>query len=179
MTTETTLSVPEIHCNHCKMSLERVGARGRRLWSLGADATVAVAYDDEVVDLGAIRAPSSRATQSPTDVRSDTLRFEVDGMTCATCAVRIERVLGRQEGVSRAAVNLAATMAEVDVAPGTDVTRLMQAVEKIGYGIKPAQEEPRDVQEHYGEDERVQWRRFDRRSSRCRSWCWPCSPDDP
>ena len=81
-------------------------------------------------------------------------------MTCATCAVRIERVLGRQEGVSRAAVNLAATMAEVDVAPGTDVTRLMQAVEKIGYGIKPAQEEPRDVQEHYGEDERVQWRRF-------------------
>jgi heavy metal translocating P-type ATPase len=81
-------------------------------------------------------------------------------MTCATCAVRIERVLGRQEGVQRAVVNLAATTAEVEIAPGTDVTRLIQAVEKIGYGIKPAEEEPRDVTEHYGDEERVQWRRF-------------------
>ncbi|MEX1288007.1 MAG: cation transporter, partial [Acidimicrobiia bacterium] len=26
-------------------------------------------------------------------------RFDVGGMTCAACATRVERVLGRQEGV--------------------------------------------------------------------------------
>ena len=81
-------------------------------------------------------------------------------MTCATCAVRIERVLGRQEGVERAEVNLAATTAEVDVAPGTDVTALMGAVEKIGYAMAPSASQPRDVFEHYGEDEKSQWRNF-------------------
>lgn len=58
MTTKTTLSVPEIHCNHCKMSLEgAVGAlEGVASVEVSVpDATVAVAYDDEVVDLGAIK----------------------------------------------------------------------------------------------------------------------------
>ncbi|MGB7860492.1 MAG: heavy metal-associated domain-containing protein, partial [Acidimicrobiia bacterium] len=44
--------------------------------------------------------------------------FDVDGMTCATCAVRIERVLARQEGVERASVNLAGASAAVRVRPG-------------------------------------------------------------
>jgi cation-transporting ATPase V/Cu+-exporting ATPase len=81
-------------------------------------------------------------------------------MTCATCAVRIERVLTRQEGVRRAYVNLASTSAEVDIDPDTDVDSLIAAVEKIGYGIKPAEDEPRDVHDLYGEGEKLQWRRF-------------------
>lgn len=81
-------------------------------------------------------------------------------MTCATCAVRIERVLSRQEGVHRANVNLAATTAEVAVDEGADIAGLMAAVEKIGYSIAPAEDTPRDVAEKYSEGERVQWRRF-------------------
>lgn len=34
-------------------------------------------------------------------------------MTCATCGVRVERVLSRQEGVENAAVNLAGATASV------------------------------------------------------------------
>ncbi len=81
-------------------------------------------------------------------------------MTCATCAVRIERILARQEGVRSATVNLAATSAEVAVDEGTDLAGLMSAVEKIGYSIAPAAEMPRDVSEKYGEGERDQWRLF-------------------
>lgn len=58
MTTETTLSVPEIHCDHCKMSLEgAVGAlEGVASVQVSVpDATVAVAYDDGLVDLDAIK----------------------------------------------------------------------------------------------------------------------------
>lgn len=47
--TETTITVPEIHCNHCKTSLE--GAVGRLSGVARVDvdvdtATIAVAFDD-------------------------------------------------------------------------------------------------------------------------------------
>jgi cation-transporting ATPase V/Cu+-exporting ATPase len=83
-------------------------------------------------------------------------------MTCATCAVRIERVLGRQEGVEAANVNLAGATALVRVTDSVDLEDLESAVAKIGYNIAPHDggERPRDMVEHYHDDEKVQWRRF-------------------
>ena len=83
-------------------------------------------------------------------------------MTCATCAVRIERVLDRQEGVEQAAVNLAGASASIRATADVDVDTLAAAVEKIGYEIKvhDASSDPRDVVEMYSEEEMVQRRRF-------------------
>jgi len=83
-------------------------------------------------------------------------------MTCATCAVRIERVLGRQDGVDAVSVNLAGASALVRVGDGVDVETLRSAVDKLGYRIVPHHdaEQPRDMVEHYHGDEDVQWRRF-------------------
>lgn len=83
-------------------------------------------------------------------------------MTCATCAVRIERVLGRQDGVEAANVNLAGASAMVRVGEDTDVEALQAAVAKLGYAIAPhtADDQPRDMVEHYHDDAKVQWRRF-------------------
>ena len=83
-------------------------------------------------------------------------------MTCATCAVRIERVLGRQEGVESASVNLAGASASVRVAADADVEGLTTAVDKIGYGltVHDADHETRDVVEMYSDEERQQRRRF-------------------
>jgi copper-transporting P-type ATPase V len=83
-------------------------------------------------------------------------------MTCATCAVRIERVLGRQDGVEAANVNLAGASAMVRVGDGIDVEALQAAVAKLGYAMAPhtADDQPRDMVEHYHDDARVQWRRF-------------------
>lgn len=47
--TEKTLSVPEIHCNHCKMSIEGAVSAVPGVTSATVDidgATVAVAFDD-------------------------------------------------------------------------------------------------------------------------------------
>jgi copper chaperone len=55
---EATLQAPEIHCDHCKMSIEgAVGALdGVESVDVGiADATLRVAYDDSRVDLGTIK----------------------------------------------------------------------------------------------------------------------------
>ena len=74
-------------------------------------------------------------------------------MTCATCAVRIERVLGKQEGVANAAVNLAGASASVQVTKEADTDTLIAAVDKIGYGLEvhDAGDAPRDVVEMYSE----------------------------
>jgi Cu+-exporting ATPase len=69
---------------------------------------------------------------------AETMRLQIEGMTCAACAVRVEKVLRRQEGVATATVNLAANRAHVAVLPGTRVEDLCAAVEGAGYGATPA-----------------------------------------
>jgi len=59
--------------------------------------------------------------------------LEIEGMTCASCASRIERKLNKLEGVE-AAVNYATERASVNFDPGrTDVDALVAAVESAGY----------------------------------------------
>jgi cation-transporting ATPase V len=65
------------------------------------------------------------------------LDFEVQGMTCGSCAVRIQRVLGRQPGVAGAEVNFATGKARVAPGGAVDVEGLQAAVERIGYRISP------------------------------------------
>jgi len=87
-----------------------------------------------------------------TDTQSIT--FDVDGMTCASCALRIERVLGKQDGVETAIVNYAGHEARAEVGPDVDVEALRAAVAKIGYEIDPvvAGEERVSVTERYDEE---------------------------
>lgn len=81
----------------------------------------------------------------------DTIRFDVEGMTCASCALRIERVLGKQEGVESAVVNFAGQEARAVVDPGSvNMAALTAAIDKIGYEITPMTgEEDRSLDERY------------------------------
>ncbi len=83
-------------------------------------------------------------------------------MTCATCAVRVERVLSRQEGVESASVNLAGATASVRADGEIDPSELAAVVEKIGYRltVRDQDHEARDVVEMYSDEERLQRRRF-------------------
>ncbi|MDF1587347.1 heavy metal translocating P-type ATPase [Marinimicrococcus flavescens] len=65
----------------------------------------------------------------------------VRGMTCASCADRIEKALLRVPGVLAASVNLALERAELRVVPDAVKTgELVAAVEKAGYGAALADE---------------------------------------
>ncbi|MBM4351224.1 MAG: copper-translocating P-type ATPase, partial [Deltaproteobacteria bacterium] len=61
----------------------------------------------------------------------------VTGMSCASCAARIEKGLGSVEGVSQATVNFAAEKATVLFHPGqTDISNLIEKVKDLGYGAR-------------------------------------------
>ena len=55
---EVLLQAPEIHCDHCKMSIEDAVGTLDGVQSVEvaiADATVRVAYDDALVELASIK----------------------------------------------------------------------------------------------------------------------------
>ncbi|WP_395062582.1 heavy metal translocating P-type ATPase [Paraburkholderia silvatlantica] len=75
--------------------------------------------------------------------RTDTAvaELEIHGMTCASCAMRVEKALAKVPGVTRASVNLATEKATVEAsgggAPAALAAALLAAVEKAGYEAVP------------------------------------------
>ncbi|MCF1490625.1 heavy metal translocating P-type ATPase [Pseudomonas sp. AA27] len=66
-------------------------------------------------------------------VPTRTLELQIGGMTCASCAGRVERALGKLPGVEQVSVNLASERAHLEVLEGVDDGALIAAVEKAGY----------------------------------------------
>ena len=65
------------------------------------------------------------------------VRLDLEGMTCASCAARIERKLNKLEGVD-ATVNFVTEQAMVTCDPHVGVDALVAAVEAAGYGASQA-----------------------------------------
>jgi len=59
----------------------------------------------------------------------------VVGMTCASCAGRVEKALASVPGVREASVNLATEVATVKADPALDLQAMRAAVEKAGYEV--------------------------------------------
>ena len=57
----------------------------------------------------------------------------IDGMTCASCATRVEKVLKQLPGVTDATVNLATETATISGA--TDAASVQRAIEKAGFSV--------------------------------------------
>ncbi|MET9656931.1 heavy metal translocating P-type ATPase [Streptomyces sp. NPDC006510] len=65
-----------------------------------------------------------------------TAELTIGGMTCASCAARVEKKLNRMDGVT-ATVNYATEKAKVAFGPGTGLADLIATVERTGYTAQP------------------------------------------
>jgi copper-transporting P-type ATPase V len=81
--------------------------------------------------MGAVRPHTQDATS---------VDFTVEGMTCGSCAARVQRVLARTEGVADAQVNFATGRAHVSLDRPVPAADLQARVTKIGYGLTPLAE---------------------------------------
>ena len=115
----------------------------------------------------------------PTLLRS----IPVQGMTCAACSARIQRVLERTPGVSAANVNLMTGSATVSYDPSSVTPeRLVEAIRDTGYGAElPAPdasaEDLVDAQDAARDDEIRDLRRkliAESRRGGARRWCSAC-----
>ncbi|MBT2384782.1 cation-translocating P-type ATPase [Streptomyces sp. ISL-11] len=73
----------------------------------------------------------TRTAPAPTEVE-----LTIGGMTCASCAARVEKKLNRMDGVS-ATVNFATEKARVAFGEGVAVADLIATVERTGYTAEP------------------------------------------
>ena len=71
---------------------------------------------------------------SATEV-GDRIELDLTGMTCAACAMRIEKKLNRLPGVD-ASVNYATERAHVECDPELDPAELVRVVEATGYSAQ-------------------------------------------
>ncbi|WP_406419589.1 heavy metal translocating P-type ATPase [Streptomyces sp. NBC_00842] len=71
-------------------------------------------------------------------VASSEAELTIGGMTCASCAARVEKKLNRMDGVT-ASVNYATEKARVAFGAGTRLADLIATVEKTGYTAQPVQ----------------------------------------
>jgi copper-transporting P-type ATPase V len=69
-----------------------------------------------------------------------TIDFTVEGMTCGSCAARVQRVLAKTDGVADAEVNLATGRAQVTLERPLPPAELQARVARIGYGLTPLAE---------------------------------------
>ena len=83
----------------------------------------------------------NKAIQLSNQVKS--VNLDIDGMTCAACAARVERVLTKNEHVLDASVSFPLKSAIVDIADDKsfDFDEIIKSVNKIGYKAKEASED--------------------------------------
>jgi len=148
---DQTISLPVtgMTCANCAMNI----ARG-----LNKLPGVRQAHVNFAAEQASVTFDTKSATPSELIARVEKLGFGVPtahvdlpitGMTCANCAMNVERVLGKKTpGVIRAAVNFAAERAAVDYLPAVvTVEEMATAVEKAGFGaILPSADEPEDME---------------------------------
>src|SRR5690606_25088114 len=72
---------------------------------------------------------------SPALVARNEVSLAIGGMTCASCAGRVEKALAAVPGVQSASVNLATESARIEVLADTPRTALVEAVTAAGYEV--------------------------------------------
>ncbi|MGF6838073.1 Cu+-exporting ATPase [Paraburkholderia youngii] len=77
------------------------------------------------------------AAPSPSPSLTRVVELDIGGMTCASCASRVEKALTRLPGVARASVNLATERARVESDATLAPQQLAEAVRKAGYEATP------------------------------------------
>ena len=86
------------------------------------------------VQVGAGKMPGVRQTEA--GEMPGVLVLDIEGMTCASCVRRVEKALGKTEGVESANVNYATNQATVVHSGHVDREKLTKAVVDAGYGVR-------------------------------------------
>ncbi len=129
----TTFIIDGMHCGACTGRVERALAAEPGVASAAANLMARSAR----VEFAAPATPASLAAalaKAGYPVNEAQARLDIEGMTCASCAGRVERALAATPGVIAAAVNLATQSAAVTYAQGAIApSELARTVTDAGY----------------------------------------------
>ncbi|MBW2071957.1 MAG: copper-translocating P-type ATPase [Deltaproteobacteria bacterium] len=152
MAAETvTLPLTGMTCVNCALNIERLlrkleGVTAVKVNFAAEDATVT--YEKSIVRLEQI---VQKIRDTGYDVATARVDLPITGMTCANCAMNIERTLQKKAvGVVQASVNFATEVATIEYIPSvTSISELGEIIRDLGYDVVMAEEGdlPEDVEQ--------------------------------
>ncbi len=149
------LQLDGMSCASCVTRVERA------LKAVPGVASASANFSTGLATVG-FDAPATRAQMAAAlakigyPVKPQVVELAVEGMTCASCTGRVERVLRADPAVATATANLALRRAQVTLWEPADPARLAAAVTRAGFAAQPlAEARPADPQA----EERHLWRK--------------------
>lgn len=136
--TKETVKLSGMTCAACANRIEKAVGKLEGVTNASvnfATERLSVEFDDQKAPITKIKETITKVGYGVIDeVQNKEITIPIGGMTCAACAQRIEKTLGKIDGVSRASVNLATEKATVEYDPQkTKISAIKQSIEKIGY----------------------------------------------
>lgn len=161
-----TLNIEGMTCASCAQRIEKVTKKltGVQKSSVNlATEKMMISYDDATISLQDIQTAVEKiGYKALTSTEKKT--FSISGMTCASCAQRIEKTTKKLQGVVDSNVNLATEKMSIQYDPAViTVQDIMTAVSKIGYEAHEDVDSKESVDEDREKKEReikALWKRF-------------------
>lgn len=162
--------VMELRGMTCAACAQRIEKTVRKLPGI-AQANVNLASErlfveynpDEVAAEGIRQAIGKLGYEALANPTMQTVTIPIGGMTCAACSTRVEKALGRMEGVGQAAVNLATEKATVTYDPQViRLSGIKDAITRLGYQPLTIQKkgEADEVRERKQREIKTLWTKF-------------------
>jgi len=131
---QTTLQITGMTCAACANRIEKglskiPGVQGANV-NLALERA-SVTFDPKVVDIPQMEQEIEKLGYGTV---KESIELQITGMTCATCAIRIEKGLNKMQGISLANVNLALESAHVEFNPAAvSLSEIEKKVSQLGY----------------------------------------------
>ncbi|HEM5465591.1 copper-translocating P-type ATPase [Streptococcus suis] len=149
-------------CASCALTVEKAVGKlaGVEEASVNlATEKLSVSYDEKLLGLEDIRQAVEKAGYQLVD-NLVTESYDISGMTCASCAMTVEKALGKLEGVEEVTVNLATEKATIRYSRDRqNLASLERAVEQAGYQLIRSEEVEEAADKGPSKEEKL-WHRF-------------------
>ncbi|HEM4990666.1 TPA: heavy metal translocating P-type ATPase [Streptococcus suis] len=149
-------------CASCAMTVEKAVGKLAGMEDVSvnlATEKLSVSYDEKILGLEDIRQAVEKAGYQLVD-NLVTESYDISGMTCASCAMTVEKALGKLEGVEEVSVNLATEKATIRYSRDRqNPASLKRAVEQAGYQLIRPEEVEEAADKGPSKEEKL-WHRF-------------------
>lgn len=143
---QTTLQITGMTCAACANRIEKGLNKLEGVSSANVNFALekaSVTYDPGKVDVDKLEETIKKLGY---DTAKEVVDFNLEGMTCAACANRIEKGLSKLPGVTNASVNFAMETARVEYSPADiTVSDMQNKVKQLGYKAVTKQENKKTV----------------------------------
>ena len=147
------LPIEGMTCSACVARLENALVRAPGVVEANVNLALeraSVSFDGAATDASTL---AEVVASTGFDVRTERQTFPVEGMTCAACSARVEKVLLAEPGVVDADVNLALERATVTTAAGCVTPEaLASRIDRAGYRLVVGEEQTEHPGAEAGED---------------------------